>query len=194
MNSANLFDLSHETLTLRLAELKATEPSRRQRKAHAVFTATLKQLNAEIAASPVCWHNFHDATRAVFEEVPLDVINGRQPDFVSASGSMYWRTATGVYRLSDHWGLGIRSCDWYLRRRDGSKDEGCTTALAFCSYKHFQRDVAGNTRYWMVSPDGSETQCVGAQFVKKGFSMRTEVVVASIHHTYDTCCAAKATA
>jgi hypothetical protein len=196
MNSANLFDLSHETLTLRLAELKATEPSRRQRKAHAVFTATLKQLNAEIAASPVCWHNFHDATRAVFEEVSLEVIRERQPDFISASGSMYWRTARGVYRLSNHWGLGIRSCDWYLRRRNGTKDEGYSTALAFCAYEHFLRPVHRKSAHYLVNADGTKSPCIAGHYLNKaaraaGQTVVEEVFVDGFYPNYSDCCAAK---
>jgi hypothetical protein len=196
MNNTNLNDLAHETLTLRLSELKATEPIRRQRKAHAAYETYVKLLCAEIAANPVCWHNFHDCTRAVFEEVSLEVIRERQPDFISASGSMYWRTARGVYRLSNHWGLGIRSCDWYLRRRDGTKDEGYSTALAFCAYEHFLRPVHRKSAHYLVNADGTKSPCIAGHYLNKaaraaGQTVVEEVFVDGFYPNYSDCCAAK---
>ena len=55
--------------------------------------------------------NVYRATRANFvrAEVPE-----RPPDHVSRSGSAYWYTDEGMYRLSDHFGYDIKSCDWLL--------------------------------------------------------------------------------
>lgn len=39
----------------------------------------------------------------------------RYPSYISPHGSStYWYDADGVYRLSNHWGQGIRSCNWFL--------------------------------------------------------------------------------
>lgn len=55
--------------------------------------------------------NFFVATRASF--AACEKPEG-EPDYVSGSGSAYWYTAEGVVRMSDHWGAGVASCDWYL--------------------------------------------------------------------------------
>ena len=68
-------------------------------------------LRQQSAALPVNWLTFHDATAAVWSACPLP---RRAPDYVSASGSQYWKTDSGVVRLADHWGRSIRSCDWFL--------------------------------------------------------------------------------
>lgn len=36
------------------------------------------------------------------------------PDYYSGSGSRYWYANGGVYRVSDHWGSNVGSCDWQL--------------------------------------------------------------------------------
>lgn len=97
------------------------------------------------------WSNFHDATLATFGacEPPT-----REPDFVSDSGSQYWNTGDGVIRRSDHWGNGIRSCDWHfygpatmlpLTFADGTVAEGYSVRVAdtgFCRYADFVDKVA----------------------------------------------------
>ncbi len=156
---------------------KANQRSRRVRNA-------AKYLCKQIAAAPIQWGNFHDSTRAIFQQVPLENINGREPDFVSPSGSMYWRSRYGVLRLSDHWGLGIRSCDWYLRRFDGQKADEYTTALGFCAWENFRRDHHEIANYFMVSPNGREELCHPASYVKKGFSLRKQILSPAIYWGY----------
>lgn len=106
----------------------------------------LEALRRTAPYASVSWDNFHDATGAVWEPRTLDttimgvLIVSRPADFVSPSGSMYWRSEHGVYRLSDHWGLGIRSCNWWLRGQDSRYTTVDTTSLAFCEYRHFIKD------------------------------------------------------
>lgn len=64
------------------------------------------------AHGPITESDFYDTTAAIFEQAERP---SADPDYVSASGSTYWYTAEGVYRLSNHWGHGIKSCIWYLR-------------------------------------------------------------------------------
>jgi hypothetical protein len=110
----------------------------------------LQTLRRTAPFGDVTWDNFHDATGAVWEYRDLDcTINGRlivsrPADFVSPSGSMYWRSERGVYRLSDHWGIGIRSCNWWLRGQDERYANCDVIALAFCEYRHF---VKGDRRW-----------------------------------------------
>lgn len=67
----------------------------------------------------------------------------REPDYISYSNyswnisSQYWYTTSGVYRKSDHWGLGIASCDWYLENRasDGMIYDSETAFIAWKDLK-----------------------------------------------------------
>ena len=54
--------------------------------------------------------NFHLKSAATFKETAKP---DGAPDFVSESGSAYWYTTQGVFRLSNHWG-NVASCDWGL--------------------------------------------------------------------------------
>lgn len=57
------------------------------------------------------FETFHDSTAADFRPCERP---DREPDFVSPSGSRYWDLGHGVVRESDHWGMWIRSCHWFL--------------------------------------------------------------------------------
>lgn len=57
-------------------------------------------------------NNFFESTACNWKQVN-DRLE-KDPDYTSDSGSKYWYTDKGVYRLSDHWGFGVGSCDWLL--------------------------------------------------------------------------------
>lgn len=57
-------------------------------------------------------NNFFESTACNWKQVN-DKLE-KDPDYTSDSGSKYWYTDKGVYRLSDHWGFGVGSCDWLL--------------------------------------------------------------------------------
>lgn len=96
--------------------------------------------------------NFHDATKAIFHLRPLAEKPHRKPDFVSPSGSRYWKTRNGVYRLSNHWGEAIRSCDWWLF--DG-ETECDGKALGFCRFCDMRRDIHEEAVYAAEFSDGT---------------------------------------
>ncbi|MCH4830846.1 MULTISPECIES: hypothetical protein [Flavobacterium] len=56
-------------------------------------------------------------TFCVFEEVSYSCISNLTPDFVSKSGSNYFYTQKGIYRLSNHWGRFANS-KWRLINHD----------------------------------------------------------------------------
>lgn len=70
--------------------------------------------------------NFFKNSFAIFSDVNFakeEELRNTEPDYVSknshaVTSSIYWFQDGGVYRLSDHWGGGIRTCDWYLNRSD----------------------------------------------------------------------------
>lgn len=79
--------------------------------------------------------NFFELTTANF--VTAEVPN-READYVSNSGSEYWYTEDGVYRLADHWGSKIASCDWYLNGENTcswSDEHG--ERCGFCKWSDF---------------------------------------------------------
>jgi hypothetical protein len=57
--------------------------------------------------------NFHKYTFCVFQEVDYDAIKDLKLHYKSKSGSSYYFTDQGVYRLSNHWGRAA-NCKWRL--------------------------------------------------------------------------------
>lgn len=85
-------------------------------------------------------NNFFENTYAIFKTVKSRP--DKKPDFVSESkygvlSSEYWYTSDGVIRGSDHWGQGIRSCDWYLDNKLVPFVEKVDYTYAFCAWKDF---------------------------------------------------------
>jgi len=58
-------------------------------------------------------HNFHKHTFCVFKEVNSEAINNLEPNYTSKSGSSYYFTKEGLYRVSNHWGRAA-NCRWKL--------------------------------------------------------------------------------
>ncbi|MFC4739895.1 hypothetical protein ACFO3U_07800 [Flavobacterium ponti] len=58
-------------------------------------------------------NNFHKHTFCVYKEVANDAIKNLQPNFSSKSGSSYYFTEEGLYRVSNHWGRAA-NCRWKL--------------------------------------------------------------------------------
>lgn len=78
-------------------------------------------------------HNFFKHTFCIFTEVPRDVLADRVPDHKSSSGSSYYFTPSGVYRLSNHWGRAA-NCRWRLETAD-RKQSG--TRLGYAGWNDF---------------------------------------------------------
>jgi hypothetical protein len=96
---------------------------------------------AETTDCSINFSNFHDATTAVFTKCKAP---NRKPDYQSESGSIYWNTGAGVIRQSNHWGAGIRSCDWFYGNQpaDFVKNTGLTPLAGFCAYVEFNSEKA----------------------------------------------------
>lgn len=58
--------------------------------------------------------NFHNHTFCVFKEVDSSSLKGISKGYTSKSGSRYYFTAEGVYRVSNHWGRAA-NCRWRLQ-------------------------------------------------------------------------------
>lgn len=100
---------------------------------------TLTQIeNAKYASlnEPITRDNFYDHTACNWNEVDDKLFV--KPDYVSDSGSKYWYTDNGVYRMSNHWGFGVGSCDWTLNSHPelSYRDEG-SDRLGYAEWKDF---------------------------------------------------------
>jgi len=63
--------------------------------------------------------NFHKYTFCEFREVNADSLNELKIAYTSKSGSSYYFTEEGVYRVSNHWGRAA-NCRWRLITRTSS--------------------------------------------------------------------------
>lgn len=57
--------------------------------------------------------NFHKHTFCIYREVTLTEIDGLKLSYTSKSGSSYYFTEKGLYRVSNHWGRAA-NCRWRL--------------------------------------------------------------------------------
>ncbi|RZK11500.1 MAG: hypothetical protein EOO46_06535 [Flavobacterium sp.] len=81
--------------------------------------------------------NFHRHTFCVFKEVKLEEVVGLKPNYTSKSGSSYYFTSEGVYRVSNHWGRAA-NCKWRLQSlEDVSTDR---TRAGYANWNEFHPD------------------------------------------------------
>lgn len=67
--------------------------------------------------------NFYKASIGLFEEI--DKVPEGFDLFFNSNGSLYFtnKEKTKLVRVSDHWGSGIRYCNWYLKERRNNNCE-----------------------------------------------------------------------
>jgi len=80
--------------------------------------------------------NFHNYTFCIFQEVGLEVLQDLSLNYKSKSGSCYYFTKTGVYRLSNHWGRAA-NCKWRLVNNNVNSDR---TKLGYANWSDFYPD------------------------------------------------------
>ena len=84
-------------------------------------------------------------TFCLFQEVPLDAIKEQDADYTSRSGSRYYYTKEGLYRLSDHWGRAANS-KWYMKSAAKGTEK---TRLGFAKWGSFHKDNAYEKLYFI---------------------------------------------
>lgn len=85
-------------------------------------------------------------TFCVFGEVPLESINGLEVQYDSKSGSKYYYTKSGMYRLSNHWGR-LANSKWRL---EPSEPETVSkNKLGFAPWDNFYPDNANEQLYYL---------------------------------------------
>lgn len=78
--------------------------------------------------------NFHKHTFCVFKEVDLYEVQNLTPNYSSKSGSIYYFTKEGLYRISNHWGRAA-NCRWKLETK--SKDISVINKIGYAKWTDF---------------------------------------------------------
>ena len=90
--------------------------------------------------------NFHKHTFCVFKEVNLQELIGLKPNYTSKSGSSYYFTEEGVYRVSNHWGRAA-NCKWRLRALE--EVSSTRTRAGFANWNEFHPDNDSQKLYFI---------------------------------------------
>jgi len=85
-------------------------------------------------------------TFCVFQEVLMVAIDGLPAQFKSKSGSCYYYTETGMYRLSNHWGR-LANSKWRLEPME--PESLSKTKLGFAPWNEFYPDNAEDELYYL---------------------------------------------
>jgi ribosomal protein S8 len=81
--------------------------------------------------------NFFKNTYCIFKTVDPEELTNKTPDFTSRSGSQYFYTEAGVYRISSHWGRAA-TCRWRLQT-DANNFRN-VTKVGFAEWSSFYKD------------------------------------------------------
>lgn len=95
-------------------------------------------------------NNFFKKTYCVFKGVPLRHITRRKPNYRSESGSTYYYTTKGVYRLSNHWGRAA-NCNWRLVSE--VPVEINDLRLGFAEWEDFRENLSEDVDAYFISVD-----------------------------------------
>lgn len=85
-------------------------------------------------------------TFCVFEEVSIDVVNGLEIQYNSKSGSKYYYTKTGMYRLSNHWGR-LANSKWRLKPLE--LETISKIKLGYAPWENFYPDSPVDALYYL---------------------------------------------
>lgn len=84
--------------------------------------------------------NFHKHTFCIFKEVHLDELANLKPNYTSKSGSSYYFTTEGVYRVSNHWGRAA-NCKWRLQALDTTTTNRTRAGYSNWTAFHTDNDI-----------------------------------------------------
>lgn len=124
--------------------------------------------------------NFHKSTFCVFNEMPLEAVNGIKPNYTSKSGSCYYFTAAGVFRVSNHWGRAA-NCKWRLQ---GTSYSAGRTKIGFAAWTAFHRDNDSEKLYYIemdfengsVTFQHKDSEKYQHQFILRTASETTKII------------------
>lgn len=93
--------------------------------------------------------NFHKYTFCIFNEVHFDTIKQLKHNYKSKSGSWYYFTEEGVYRLSNHWSR-VANCRWRLQANPQLPvTNNNRTRLGFAKWTDFYSDNEHEKLYFI---------------------------------------------
>lgn len=87
-------------------------------------------------------------TFCIFNEVPLSAIANKEPDFKSDSGSCYYYTREGMFRLSNHWGR-LANSKWRLIAKETTSTE--KIKLGYAKWEAFFPDNDLENLYYITA-------------------------------------------
>lgn len=93
-------------------------------------------------------------TFCIFKEVPIEEIENRESDFISSSGSTYYYTELGMYRLSNHWGR-LANSKWRLESLEIQSQS--KTKLGFALWTNFYPDNSKEELYYITTEFKTKT-------------------------------------
>jgi hypothetical protein len=85
-------------------------------------------------------------TFCVFQELPLSSLEELTMQYASKSGSSYYYTKLGMYRVSNHWGR-LANSKWRLEPMQ--TESGSKTKVGFAPWGHFYPDNAIEELYYL---------------------------------------------
>jgi hypothetical protein len=93
--------------------------------------------------------NFHKHTFCIFQEVDFAILESLSLHYRSKSGSSYYFTESGVYRLSNHWSR-VANCRWRLQENlEIKKVNTNRIKLGFARWNEFYPDDKLEKLYWI---------------------------------------------
>lgn len=124
--------------------------------------------------------NFHKYTFCIFNEVHSDAIRELKPNYKSKSGSRYYFTAEGVFRLSNHWSR-VANCRWRLQANPQlHKSDNTRTRLGFAKWTDFYSDNEHEKLYFITVDFDQE---VANYFHKQSSNYQSEFVLRTASET-----------
>lgn len=133
--------------------------------------------------------NFHRHTFCVFHEKDFQEVQNLKPDYQSSSGSAYYFTDQGVYRLSNHWGRAA-NCKWRLQISGENKIS--RTRLGFAQWEWFYPDNDTEKLYFITVDEDQNVhyQHKASPDFKEDYQLRTASettkVIKEIRHLLTT--------
>lgn len=97
-------------------------------------------------------HNFFRNTFCEFTQIDNFDLKGKTPDYKSKSGSNYYFTNEGVYRVANHWGRAA-NCRWRLLPNSNYKNQ--TIICAFANWTDFYPNDE-TQKWYFIDYNGSE--------------------------------------
>jgi hypothetical protein len=127
--------------------------------------------------------NFHKYTFCIFKEVHFDAIKELKPNYKSKSGSSYYFTEVGVFRLSNHWSR-VANCRWRLDANlQLQKTNNNRTRLGFAKWTDFYSDNEHEKLYFITV---DFDQQVANYFHKQSPNYQSRLVLRTASETMKT--------